>query len=110
MNHNHENDCNCNDNHNHDCDCCHEHHQTITLTLDNDKEVNCEVISVFNLNKQDYIALLPEDEEEVFLYRFQELETNQIEISNIESEEEYKSVAEEFYSILDDNFDLDDEE
>ena len=48
----------------------------VTLTLDDDTEVDCLVVSIFEAeNGQDYIALLPtegpENEEgEVYLYRY----------------------------------------
>ena len=47
----------------------------VTLTLEDDSEVDCLVVSIFEAEGRDYIALLPtegpENEEgEVFLYRY----------------------------------------
>ena len=39
-----------------------ESHNTITLTLDDDTEIECAILTVFPVEKQEYIALLPLDE------------------------------------------------
>ena len=49
---------------------------TVTLTLDNDEELECAVLTIFETAGQEYIALLPLDENgdnedgQVYLYRF----------------------------------------
>lgn len=49
---------------------------TVTLTLENDEELECAVLSIFEAEEREYIALLPLDENgdnddgQVFLYRF----------------------------------------
>lgn len=78
----------------------------VTLTLDDDTEVECIVITIFEADGKDYIALLPiddenEDEGEVYLYRYSEdAEGNPI-LANIESDEEYEVVADRFDEWLD---------
>lgn len=78
----------------------------VTLTLDDDTEVECIVITIFEADGKDYIALLPiddenEDEGEVYLYRYSEdAEGNPI-LDNIESDEEYEVVADRFDEWLD---------
>ena len=53
-----------------------EGHSTISLTLEDDTEVECAILTVFPIDEQEYIALLPLDENgqnqsgEVYLYRF----------------------------------------
>lgn len=83
---------------------------TVTLTLDNDEEVECAVLTTFRAQEQEYIALLPfeenESDEEVnpFIYRFKEIEGEEPELSNIENEEEYrfaKKVLDEWLNIQD---------
>lgn len=79
----------------------------VTLELDDDTELECQVIMIFEVNDRDYIALLPlEGEEyengEVFLYRYSEDEEGNPELDNIETEEEYDMVADAFDEILDD--------
>ena len=76
-------------------------------TLDDGTELECDVIAIFPVNGQDYIALLPDkvidgyEEDEVFLYRYKELEGEDIELAQIESEEEYEAVADAFDELLD---------
>ena len=47
---------------------------TVTLTLENDEELECAVLSIFEAEEREYIALLPLDENgdnddgQVFLY------------------------------------------
>ena len=49
---------------------------TVTLTLDNDEELECAVLGIFEAGSRDYIALLPLDENgddedsQVYLYRY----------------------------------------
>jgi uncharacterized protein YrzB (UPF0473 family) len=104
--HKHEN-CGCGDN----CDCGHDRvhegeHMTVTLTLDDGSEMECAVLTIFPVGDKQYIALLPmetsEDEEgEVYLYRYSELENDEIELLNIEDDEEYEAVADAFDEYLD---------
>ena len=79
---------------------------TVTLTLDNDEEVECLVITVFEAAGRDYIALLPmeqseEEEGEVYLYRYIEREDGEPDLENIESDEEYEAAADAFDELLD---------
>ncbi len=79
----------------------------VSMTLDDGTELECDVIAIFPVNGQDYIALLPDkvidgyEEDEVFLYRYKELEGEDIELAQIESEEEYEAVADAFDELLD---------
>ena len=49
---------------------------TVTLTLENDEELECAVLTIFETDGREYIALLPLDENgdnddgQVYLYRF----------------------------------------
>jgi uncharacterized protein YrzB (UPF0473 family) len=98
--------------HIHDENCNHDHEfQTITLTLDDGKELNCNVIGIFEVEDTEYVALLPENEDEVFLYQFKELDDGEIQLDNIESEEEYEKVSEIFMELMDnEDFDFEDDE
>lgn len=109
--------------HNHNCNCghedcnCNEETVTVTLTLDNDEEVECAVLVIYTVDDQDYIALLPIDENgenedgEVYLYRYDEVD-GEPELSNIEDDDEYEAAADAFDEWLDEmEFEeLDDEE
>ncbi len=80
---------------------------TVSMTLEDGTELECDVIAIFPVDDKDYIALLPNkpvegfDENEVFLYRYAELEGDDIELTQIESEEEYEAVADAFDELLD---------
>lgn len=79
----------------------------VTLTLDNDEEVTCAVITIFDVEEKEYIALLPLDENgenedgEVFLYRFIEQDDDEPLLENIEEDDEYEKVADAFDEWLD---------
>lgn len=80
---------------------------TISMTLEDGTELVCDVVAIFPVDGIDYIALLPSDsvegfeEDEVFLYRFKELEDDEIDLQQIESDEEYEKVADAFDQLLD---------
>lgn len=92
---------------------------TVTLTLDNDEELECAVLTIFETEGQEYIALLPLDEEgnnedgQVFLYRYSETEDEEPQLENIEDDDEYERVADKFDEWLDsqefEDLDLDEE-
>ncbi|MDG2865944.1 DUF1292 domain-containing protein, partial [Vibrio parahaemolyticus] len=94
--------------HDHDRD---EDMEIITLTLEDDTELDCAVMGIFEVEDKEYIALLPltdDEEDEVLLYRYIEDEENdEFELSLIEEEEEFNIVAEAFYALFSDDEDLD---
>lgn len=107
----HENGCNCGKD---ECNCSDEV-LTVTLTLDNDEEVECEVLTIYEAGGKQYIALLPlaenEEEEEdgdVFIYRFAEDESGEPTLDNIEDDDEYEIAADAFDEWLDEQ-DFDEE-
>jgi len=78
----------------------------VTLDLDDGSQVECEILTIFDVNKQDYIALLPlsdddEESEEVFIYRYFEDEDGNPSLENIEDDDEYEAVADAFDELLD---------
>lgn len=80
---------------------------TVTLTLDNDEELECDVLTIFSVGEQEYIALLPLDENgeanengDVFLYRYEEID-GEPNLSNIEEDDEYEAAADAFDEWLD---------
>lgn len=76
----------------------------VTLTLEDDSEVECEVITIFEVDGQDYIVLLPTDDEEgeVFIYRYFEDEEGNPGLDNIETDEEFEMVSEAFDQLVED--------
>lgn len=79
---------------------------TVTLTLDNDEEIECAILTVFPAGENQYIALLPLDENgdnedgEVYLYRYKEENGHPV-LDNIEDDEEYEAAADAFDELLD---------
>ncbi len=94
--------------HTHDANSnCSEEDLIVTLTLDDDEEVNCVVICIYSVGAQEYVALLPLDENgeenesgDVYLYKYAE-EDGQPVIDNIETDDEYEAAAEAFDEWLD---------
>ena len=86
----------------------------VTLNLDDGSEVTCEIITIFEVDEQDYIVLIPLDEKgepneegEVYIYRYFEDATGAPSLENILSDEEYAAVSKRFEEILEED---DDEE
>ena len=80
----------------------------VTLDLDDGSTVECSILSIFSVQEQDYIALLPLDEKgnpneegEVYLYRYKESADGEPELENIEDDDEYEKVADAFDELLD---------
>ena len=80
----------------------------VTLTMEDDTTVECEILTIFDVDDTDYIALLPLDENEepnadgeVFIYRYSEDEEGNPSLENIEDDEEYEAVADRFDELLD---------
>lgn len=78
----------------------------VTLSLDDGSEVTCEILTIFDIGDQDYIVLLPLDENgeenaegQVYIYRYFEDETGAPSLDNIESDDEYEAVAKKFDEI-----------
>lgn len=84
----------------------------IILTLDDDTELTCLVIAQYQVENQDYIALLPiEDEEpgDILLYRASYSDDETFDVSLIEDEKEFEMASEAYYDFIDENeIDLED--
>ncbi len=84
----------------------------VTLNLDDGSEVTCEILTIFDIGEQDYIVLLPLDENgeenldgEVYIYRYFEDETGAPSLDNIESDEEYAAVSAKFDELYGESLD-----
>lgn len=97
-------DCECEDGCDDDscgCGCGHDHDhemQTITLQTEEGEDLNCLVIGTFEVEGKGYIALLPEGEEDVFIYGFAQ-DGEHIQLDRIETDEEYQRVGEVFMQM-----------
>ena len=92
---------------------------TVTLTLENDEELECAVLTIFESDGRQYIALLPLDENgdsddgQVYLYRFIDNgEDEEPGLENILEDEEFERVSEAFNGWMEEqdfgDIDLDD--
>lgn len=81
---------------------------TITLYLDNNREVECDILTIFPIKDQFYVALMPQspvdgyDEGEYFLYRYAS-DGNNVELSDIETDAEWEAVEDKFEELLDED-------
>lgn len=98
--------CGCNHEHAHDHECCHDHEEgfdTIVLTLDDDSEMECIILGTFDYKEKSYIALLPsneEDDEEVFIYEFEELDEGEVDLKVIEDDSLFDEVSKKFEDLF----------
>ncbi len=83
---------------------------TVTLDLEDGSSVECAIVTILTVNNQDYIALLPLDENgenedgEVWFYRYSENEDDPNEepvLDYIDDDDEYEAVADAFDEFLD---------
>ena len=81
---------------------------TVTLTLENNEELDCAVLNIFEADEKEYIALLPLDENgdntdgQIYLYRFIDNgEEEEPGLENIEEDEEFDRVSAVFNEWLD---------
>jgi len=83
----------------------------LTLEFDDGNEVECEIMGVFECNGKEYIALLPEDgTDDVYIYGYSEINDEEFDLIDIEDDEEFAKVVEEFDKLISEYEDDDDEE
>lgn len=80
----------------------------VTLDLDDGTSIECAILTILEVDNQDYIVLVPVDENdepvaegEVFIYRYFEDTDGTPNLSNIESDEEFEKVSDRFDEYLD---------
>lgn len=83
-----------------------EEEAVVTLELDDGTTLECAVLTIFPVGKNDYIALLPLDGEaaeegEIFLYKYIETEDGEPSLDNILDDDEYEAVSDAFDELLD---------
>ena len=81
---------------------------TMTLDLDDGGKLECIVLNVFPVNNREYIALLPmndeghvEEDAQIFLYRFEDLGDDEVNLETIEDDDEFELVSDYFDEMLD---------
>lgn len=75
----------------------------LNLVLEeNGEEVSCEVIGIFEVDSKEYIALIPENDDRVLIYKYAELDGDEIDLQNIEEDTEFEAVTAAFWEIFGD--------
>ncbi|MCR5703945.1 MAG: DUF1292 domain-containing protein [Eubacterium sp.] len=84
----------------------------VTITLEDDSEVECRILTIFETEGQDYIAMITVENEDddswdgdILIYRYFEDEDGEPGLDNIETEEEFEMVSEIFDQIMEDEED-----
>ncbi len=74
----------------------------ITLEFEDGEDILVEPLFIFDFEEQDYIALIPveEDNDEVFLYVYNEFDNGEFEFLDIEDDAQFDRVAAEFERIV----------
>lgn len=74
----------------------------VTLDLDDGSQLECQIVSIFETDEQNYIALAPVDnDEEIIFYRYFEDEEGNPSLENIEDDDEFEAVSDRFDELLD---------
>ena len=94
-----ETKCMCGCNHEDEASMTEENENIIYLTMEDDSELECEILGTFDVDDQQYIALLPKDEENVILYQYCETESGEIQLDPVD-EDKFDKVADVFDSLL----------
>lgn len=72
----------------------------VTLEFE-DKEVECEIMGVFEAEGKEYIALIPDDgTDDVWIYGYKEVGDDEFEIIDIEDDAEFEVAVKEFDAIM----------
>ncbi|MCL2064249.1 MAG: DUF1292 domain-containing protein [Candidatus Cloacimonetes bacterium] len=82
--------------------------QTIELELEDGTIEECEVLEIIEIDGKSYVALLPMDGNEYYVYECRKLDEENIEIVTIEDEEEFTKAINTFEEYF--NEELDDED
>lgn len=73
----------------------------VTLDLDDGSQLECQILTIFDVDNQNYIALVPVDnDEEVIFYRYFEDEEGNPSLENIDSDDEFDAVSDRFDELL----------
>lgn len=79
----------------------------VTLNLDN-KDVECRIITIYEVGEQNYIALMPLDENDndnaagdIYVYRYEEDENGIPSVENILDDDEYEAAIDRFDEMQD---------
>ena len=93
---------------NNDIEYLDDENQTIDLVLDDGTSMTCDVIGLFEVDDVEYIALAEPESDNILIYIYEEI-GNEVSLKNIEDEEEYQAIADEFMELFSDLFEDEEE-
>lgn len=76
---------------------------TVPLQLEDGSQVDCIVLSVFDADNKEYIALMPNvesEEQEVLIFRYTTIGDDEISLENIEDEYEWERAVGKFDELM----------
>ena len=74
----------------------------VTLDLDDGSQLECQILTIFDVDNQNYIALVPVDnDDEVIFYRYFGDEEGNPSLENIDHDDEFDAVSDRFDELLD---------
>ena len=74
----------------------------VTLDLDDGSQLECQILTIFDVDNQNYIALVPVDnDDEVIFYRYFEDEEGNPSLENRDHDDEFDAVSDRFDELLD---------
>lgn len=73
----------------------------ITLEFDDNKEMECEILGVFDAEGKEYIALLPQDgSDDVYIYGYKEVGDDEFELIDIVDDAEFEKAVAVFDELM----------
>ena len=88
---------------NNDIEYLDDENQTIDLVLDDGTSMTCDVIGLFEVDDVEYIALAEPESDNILIYIYEEI-GDEVSLKNIEDEDEYQAIADEFMALFSDLF------
>lgn len=77
---------------------------TVILSLEDGTDLECAVLTIFEVEEKEYMALFPldgDDDADILLYGYKEVGEDDLELIYIEDDEEYEKVSDVFDMLLD---------
>lgn len=84
---------------NNDIEYLDDENQTIDLVLDDGTSMTCDVIGLFEVDDVEYIALAEPESDNILIYIYEEI-GDEVSLKNIEDEDEYQAIADEFMELF----------
>lgn len=73
----------------------------ITLEFDDNEELECEILGVFEAEGKEYIALLPQDgSDDVYIYGYKEVGDDEFELIDIVDDAEFEKAVAVFDELM----------